>query len=535
MGFFMPMSFSSLFSWRSCDRDARPAQCVWNRQICSSTSRLAASNSTTQFAPAQLAPPSRTQPAAAAARSAAHGLQPEPPSPPPPRLRERPDAVHPGRRPLRRPFQRSPPSPRPSAPARMGSPAGRQLAQQDWRAAFWSSAWLCSSDNRSPDGPVGIVTISLAGSWHMLAAGVIFEPRDGTAFSPADSSAADGPALYVTVYSMHAVTAAKVIDSPVPRRSSCSSPWPRGMIAHSLKYRSEIVTGLAYFIAFFTLVITQITTLSLIALIPLAASLLFIAHHFKWSQIALGGLVATYITVALRPDNGAPLWEAQAIFTVYWLMFEVFDILQADSWLLPLNAAGFLGLSLIKWQRADPDHIWRLLAAAAAAYLVSALLRARRGRVAGRRNPDRRAGCRRDLPAAGPPVGGLRSGRGSRDLLSGRPSPTLVVSALDGELPSSAGSLPPGAPRCGRLPVDTWAPVAALDAVVFYANRFLCPADFSTDTPEPLRWPCSPASKHPMSTGVAGGWLRLPSPSRSAGGAVWPTSGCKATCSGAWA
>jgi hypothetical protein len=82
--------------------------------------------------------------------------------------------------------------------------------------------------------------------------------------------------------------------------------------------------------------------------------------------MALGGLVASYATIALRPGTGAPLWEAQAIFTAYWLMFEVFDILQADSWLLPLNAAVFLCLSLMKWQCAYPEHIWKLLAAVSA-------------------------------------------------------------------------------------------------------------------------------------------------------------------------
>jgi hypothetical protein len=64
--------------------------------------------------------------------------------------------------------------------------------------------------------------------------------------------------------------------------------------------------------------------------------------------MAMFGLVATYLTCASRGDTGAPLWQTQAIFCVYWLAFESFDILRADPWLFPLNALGFLSLSLTK-------------------------------------------------------------------------------------------------------------------------------------------------------------------------------------------
>jgi hypothetical protein len=324
-------------------------------------------------------------------------------------------------------------------------------------------------------GPAGIVAISLAGSSAMLLAGAVFEPRERYRILARALISGGWAGLYVTVYSMHVVAAAKVIDDPY-KAGVLLIAVAVGMIVHSLKYRSEIVTGLVYFIAFFTLVITQITSLSLIALIPLAASILFIANHFRWSRMALGGLVATYVTVALRPDNGAPLWEAQAIFTAYWLLFEVFDILQADTWLLPLNAVGFLGLSLIKWQRADPGHMWRLLAAVAAAYLLSALLRARRGRWQG----------------AAFLTAGLAAAAIFQRLDHQWVASALVVEAeifyLAGlRLRSSylrwlgTGLFFLEACRLvadiGVLPVDTWAPVAALDAVVFYANRFLCPAD----------------------------------------------------------
>jgi hypothetical protein len=324
-------------------------------------------------------------------------------------------------------------------------------------------------------GAAGIVAISLAGSAAMLAAGVAFEPRERYRIFARALISGGWAGLYVTVYSMHVVSAAKIIDNPY-LAGILLIAVAAGMIVHSLRYRSEIVTGLAYFIAFFTLVITQIASLSLVSLIPLAASILFIANHFRWSRMALGGIVATYVTVALRPDTGAPLWETQAIFAAYWLLFEVFDILQADSWLLPLNAVGFLSLSVMKWDQADPQHIWKLLAAVAAAYLLSAVLRGNRGRWQG----------------AATLTAGLAAAAIFQRFDHQQVASALVVEAelfcLAGlRLHSSylrwLGTAVFALEACrlgadvAYLPVDTWAPVAVLDAIVFYTNRFLCPAD----------------------------------------------------------
>jgi hypothetical protein len=175
---------------------------------------------------------------------------------------------------------------------------------------------------------------------------------------------------------MQALDAAKVIYNPVAGGILLLAV-ASGMIVHSLRYRSQTVTGLAYFIAFVTLGVTQVTPLSVIAVVPLAASLLYVAHRFEWRNFALFGLVATYAICASRPDTGAPLWQVQVLFIVYWLLFETFDLLSPHVALLPLNAAGFLGLSLVKWYRVAPDHIWQFLAATAAAYLLGAILRAR--------------------------------------------------------------------------------------------------------------------------------------------------------------
>ena len=82
------------------------------------------------------------------------------------------------------------------------------------------------------------------------------------------------------------------------------------------------MSGLAYFIAFATLALNESTPFSVLALLPLAGSLLYLSYRFEWQQMAVFGLFATYATCASRPDAGAPLVSTQALFAMYWLLFE---------------------------------------------------------------------------------------------------------------------------------------------------------------------------------------------------------------------
>jgi len=192
-------------------------------------------------------------------------------------------------------------------------------------------------------------------------------------------------ALYFTTYGLYAQPQIKVIENPI-LAAVLLLAVAVGMIVHSLKYRSQTVSGLAYFIAFATLALGENTAFAVLALIPLAASMLAVAYRFDWYKMAVFGVVATYATCALRPDTGAPLGSIQALFAAYWMLFETFDLMRVrkrvagmtiESLILPLNALGFLGLSVVKWHRMAHPHLWAFLAAGAAAYLISALVRVR--------------------------------------------------------------------------------------------------------------------------------------------------------------
>jgi len=232
-------------------------------------------------------------------------------------------------------------------------------------------------------GHGGRSAIGLAVSVALLAGGVAMERRAPYVIFARGLLAGGWAGLYFTTYAMQAVDAAKVIDNPV-LGAVLLLAVAGGLVAHSLRYRVQALTGLAYFVAFATLAITPVTGLSVVALVPLAGSLLVVAHRFSWSGLVLFGLAATYGTCASKGDNGAPLWAAQAVFAAYWLLFETYDILRAyrrsnvaaEQVVLPLNALGFGMLSYAKWSAAAPDRIHLLASGMAAAYLASTILRA---------------------------------------------------------------------------------------------------------------------------------------------------------------
>jgi uncharacterized membrane protein len=231
--------------------------------------------------------------------------------------------------------------------------------------------------------PAGRAAIALAVSVSILAAAIWTERAAKYQVFARGLIGAGWAGLYATAYAIYALPAAKVIDDPFVGSIgvllvAC------GMIGHSLSYRSQGLTAVAYFTAFAGLAATPSTPFAVIALIPLAVSLLYLAHRFGWYRMAIFGLFATYGTCISRGSSGAPLFSTEALFLAYWMMFEAFDLLRTHrrvstagiGSIAPLNAAGFLGLSYLAWSTKAPEQLWLMVSFAAALYFASAIARA---------------------------------------------------------------------------------------------------------------------------------------------------------------
>jgi uncharacterized membrane protein len=324
-------------------------------------------------------------------------------------------------------------------------------------------------------GPAGRVALSYTGAFAMLIGGIVVERREQYRTFAYGLIGGGWSALYLTTYATHAIAAARVIDSPLAA-GILLLIVAAGMIAHSLRYRSQTVTAMAYFIAFVTLAIGEVTAFSVAALAPLAGSLLYIAHRNQWHVFARFGLIATYATVAMHKDTGSPLWLAQALFLVYWLLFEGFDLIRPDPWLLPLNGIGFLLLSGVKWSHAAPDSAWMFAAGSAVLYLGGTVVRARGGRW-------RAAVTFNAALAAAAILLKLEHHWVAASLLAlGEAYYLAGVRFRSAYLRLIAGAMFAG--ELGYLVLEmvrngprTWEPVAIATAIAFYLNRALRPAD----------------------------------------------------------
>ena len=231
-------------------------------------------------------------------------------------------------------------------------------------------------------GAAGRASLAFLASIGLLAAGVIVERRDRYRTFARGLIGAGWAGLYATAYAIYAIPGARVVENPFAGSLGLLAV-AAGIIGHSLRYRSQAVTATACFAAFAALAATPLTLFAVVSLIPLAASLLYLATRFNWSAMALFGLAATYGTCAARGSSDAALGEVQPLFLVYWLLFDGFDLLRMKRRLLdrftdlifPLNLIGFLGLSYAAWSMKDPDRLWVAAALGAGLFFADSMVR----------------------------------------------------------------------------------------------------------------------------------------------------------------
>jgi hypothetical protein len=259
-------------------------------------------------------------------------------------------------------------------------------------------------------GPLGRVAIGYALSAALLGAGVWLERKQGFRNYAFALIAGGWAGVYFTTFAMHDVPAARVIESDL-LAGGLLFAVAGGMIGHSLRYRSQVVTALAFIVAYATLALSPVSGFSLAASVPLALSLLTVSQRLGWPGISALGIVATYGVFVLRgavfpggimdPSSAIPYVTLAA----YWLTFEAAELIglrmryaSADTpadtrpvSMLALNAIGLVGTTLVVMPADDPALLSSFLFGSGVAYVASAVIRAWL-------MPDRRQAGAPDVP-----------------------------------------------------------------------------------------------------------------------------------------
>ena len=164
------------------------------------------------------------------------------------------------------------------------------------------------------------------------------------------------------------------------------------MVVHTLRYDSQVVTGLAFLLAFTTVTISQNTIYSLSAGVVLALGLVAIVYRRSWFGLEIFGILASYLnhfiwlTRLVNPVSGhhrmfPEFVPSCVLLCLYWAVYRwsyVARRIQRDSQETISAAAAILNTSLLllllKYQSVHPEWAFYVLLILGASELAIAQL-----------------------------------------------------------------------------------------------------------------------------------------------------------------
>ena len=223
-------------------------------------------------------------------------------------------------------------------------------------------------------GPWGKVLLGLVISVAAVAGGSNLERRSRyQAFGRVLLSGGWGLA-YFLAYAMYSVEATKVVQDE-SLGFALLLGVAAGIVIHSLRYRSQFVTGFAVALGYFTIIFYGVESYTLLATLVLSLAVVIVLWKMDWYGLESIAVVGTYANhyAWLRPiiepmgaEKGAfaEYSMSTALLTCYWVLFTVSHFLrrgkneQQDAFLglaVILNVLGYLALS--GYQSYHPE--WR--------------------------------------------------------------------------------------------------------------------------------------------------------------------------------
>ena len=249
-------------------------------------------------------------------------------------------------------------------------------------------------------GPAGKVLVGYLSGIALLAGGVYFERLERYRLLARVGIAGAWPLLFFVTYAMYHVPAARIPAMTLEADLALMLIVAGGMVAHTLRYRSQTVTGLALLLAFLTITVNREGGVwSLTAAVVLALAVAVLSVRMEWYELEVFGILATYLNhfwwlVPIIEPMGRPLvpfpqFTASITFLLlYWAVFRVSYVLRAapkdentSSVACVLNT--FLLLALARYQSVHPEWAWIfLLALGAVEFALGLVFYVRRRRAA---------------------------------------------------------------------------------------------------------------------------------------------------------
>src|SRR5215472_12054465 len=242
-------------------------------------------------------------------------------------------------------------------------------------------------------GALGKALISYSTAVFLLAGGIALEKNERYRLIGRGGIGGGWALLFFTTYAIYYVGPMRILPP--------DAAWLTvdcvlmllvavAMALHTLRYRSQFVTGLAFLLGYFTVALSQNSVYSLSAGVFLAIGLVSIVLKMGWFELEVFGILSTYLThlywlYRLLGPNGAqghdfPEYHASlAILFFYWLIFRFSYVkrsIKSDFEEHVSTAAAVLNMMLLigclKFQSVDPTLAYIALFAVGAAEFACA-------------------------------------------------------------------------------------------------------------------------------------------------------------------
>src|SRR5262249_6990833 len=127
-----------------------------------------------------------------------------------------------------------------------------------------------------------------------LGLGLFFERNERWRILARAGIAGGWSLAFFTTYAMYHVPAARVIQNQATDLVLLLVAGA-AMVGHSLRYRSQVTTGMAFLLSFLTVTISQSDVYSLSANGILVAGLAIIVWRFSWFELEVFGILAAFL------------------------------------------------------------------------------------------------------------------------------------------------------------------------------------------------------------------------------------------------
>ncbi|HTW80785.1 MAG TPA: DUF2339 domain-containing protein, partial [Terracidiphilus sp.] len=181
-------------------------------------------------------------------------------------------------------------------------------------------------------GPAGKVSLLYAAAAALLGGGIWLERKERYRLIGRTGIGGGWALLFFTTYAMWHVPAMRVMSS-LTANCTLLLVVAVAMVAHTLRYRSQLVTGLAFLLAFSTVALSQDTVYALSAGVILAIGIVVICLRMGWYELEIFGILASfgnhfYWLYKLYPDGVSghafpQFWPSAIILVLYWLTFRI--------------------------------------------------------------------------------------------------------------------------------------------------------------------------------------------------------------------